>query len=364
MASVAKIMEPAMTILGRYIGSTLIKATLLVLLVLTGLEAFILLATQLNAVGSGSYSVWQAMLYVLFILPQQTYLLFPMAGLLGILFGLSMLANHSELIIMRAAGVSPMQIMLHSLKAGLILIIIMTFIGEFIAPSATHLAEKRKLIETSSGQALKTRQGMWLRQGNNFCYIKTIYSAHHIANISCYAFNNQQLLTASFADQGNYQHNQWQIENVLQSQIENNHVTTHRVPHTTWNLNIDPRLLRISLSQPEEMSLSQLSDIIAYQKANHLAATNLQIAFWQRVLQPFASIVMMFLAVPFIFGPLRSVTTGLRLLLGVIIGFIFYMCNQLFPPLSQVLGFPPLLAVMLPILLFATVGVVLLQRVR
>ena len=160
-------------IIGRYIGSTLIKAILLVLLIFMGLELFILLATQVNSLGKGSYNIWQAFVYVLLILPQQTYFLFPMAGLLGMLFGLSLLANSSELIIMRASGVSPVKIMRYAMQAGIILIIFVTFIGEVIGPSAKHLGEKRKLIATSSGQALKTGEGLWLRQGAEFLSYST-----------------------------------------------------------------------------------------------------------------------------------------------------------------------------------------------
>jgi lipopolysaccharide export system permease protein len=280
------------------------------------------------------------------------------------LFGLSLLANHSELIIMRASGVSPGEIMRKALEAGLVLIIIMTIVGEVVAPFCKHLAEKRKIVATSSGQALQTSQGLWLRQGENFFYIETVYSAHRIAAISRYSFNNQrQLLSASYAARGHYQDGAWHMENVQQSNISPDHVTTTFTPDINWYLALDPRLLRISLSSPEEMTLFQLSDYIKYQEQNHLIAANYQIAFWQRLLQPLASLVMMFLAIPFIFGPLRSVTTSLRLMLGVIVGFLFYILNQVFPPLSQVLNMPPFLAVILPILLFATAGYLLLLRV-
>lgn len=354
-----------MKILGRYLGSNLIKATLMVLFVFIGLEIFILLATQIDSIGKGSYSVWQAFLYVLLILPQQTYFLFPMAGLLGMLFGLSLLASHSELIIMRAAGVSPVQIMYRALAAGMILIIFMTGVGEVIAPSAKHLAEKRRLEATSSGQAMKTKQGLWLRQGNTFYYIKTIYSTKHFANVSRYEFNDQQqLVNVSYASEGYYQNNRWIIDNVQQSIISSNQVVASFIPQTTWYLAIDPRLLKISLSTPDEMSLTQLSDYIDYQKASHLTSANYEIALWQRLMQPIASLVMMFLAVPFIFGPLRTVTTSLRLVLGVIIGFAFYISNQLFPPLSQVMDFPPFVAVLLPITIFAAIGIMLMRRIR
>jgi lipopolysaccharide export system permease protein len=352
-------------ILGRYVGSTLIKATLLVLLIFTGLEIFILLATQVHSLGKGSYNIWQALLYVLLVLPQQTYFLFPMAGLLGMLFGLSLLANSSELIIMRASGVSPVKIMCYAMFAGVILVALVTFVGEVVGPSAKHLGEKRKLIATSSGQALKTGEGLWLRQGQSFYHIQQIDSSHRIENVSRYLFDKaQHLISVSFSTMGHYSDGAWQMENIQQSNMLPNSVTSEIIQAQPWDMAIDPRLLKISLSTPDEMSLSQLSDFINYQKQTNLVPTLYQLSFWTRILQPLASLVMMFLAIPFVFGPLRSVTTSLRLVLGIIVGFVFYLTNQLFPPLSQVLNFPPYLAAILPIVIFALFGIILLKRVR
>jgi lipopolysaccharide export system permease protein len=330
-----------------------------------GLEIFILLATQVNSLGKGSYNIWQAFLYVLLILPQQTYFLFPMAGLLGMLVGLSLLANTSEIIIMRASGVSPVKIMRYAMQAGIVLVFFVTFVGEVLGPAAKHLGEKRKLIATSSGQALKTGEGLWLRQGQNFYHIQQIDSSHRIENVSRYVFDNSEhLISVSFAAMGEYQNKKWQMENIQQSLILPTNVSSQILSTQSWDMAIDPRLLRISLSTPDEMSLSQLSDYINYQKETNLVPTMYQLSFWQRAMQPLASLVMMFLAIPFVFGPLRSVTTSLRLVLGIIVGFVFYLINQLFPPLSQVMNFPPYLAAIIPILIFAVFGVILLRRVR
>jgi lipopolysaccharide export system permease protein len=352
-----------MNILSRYIGLTLIKATLLILFVFIGFEIFILLATQLNSIGKGSYNIFQAIIYVFLILPQQTYLLFPIAGLLGILFGLSILANRSELIVMRTSGLSTLQILRYALQAGFILIIIMCFIGEIIGPKAKILAEKRKVIATSTAQALQTRSGLWLRQGENFYYIKTIYSAKYIADISRYVFKDQELVQTSFAKEGHYKDNAWQMSEVKESNISLQKITSKFIPETMWDLAINPHLLRISQNPPDEMSLKQLSEVIEYQKRNHLIGTNERIVFWQRIFQPISILVMMFLAVPFVFGALRSAKTSFRLVMGVIVGFAFYLSNQLFPPLSQVLNFPPIIAALLPALFFGFIGVILFRNI-
>jgi lipopolysaccharide export system permease protein len=352
--------------INKYIGLTVIKSMLLVLLILVGLESFILFATQLNSIGKGSYTVFQAIMYVLLILPQETYQLFPMAALMGVLFGLSLLSNHSELVVMRASGVSPLKILQAVFQAGLILVIFMSIIGEGLGPIGKSLAEKRKLIQTSTEKALKTDEGLWLIQNQNFYHIKTIYSKNHIADISRYEFDQGKLINASFAKDGYYQKNKdsWEMTDVNQSLLSDQSVSSQNIKEAYWNLAIDPHLLRISRSLPQEMSLKQLSDFLVYQHENRLSGSSNEIVFWQRIFQPLASLLMMFLAVPFIFGPLRSANMSLKLLWGIIVGFLFYLFNQLFPPLSEVLNFSPIFAAILPLIIFGIVGIYLMKKIK
>jgi lipopolysaccharide export system permease protein len=77
-------------------------------------------------------------------------------------------------------------------------------------------------------------------------------------------------------------------------------------------------------------------------------------------MQPFATLVMIFLAIPFIFGPLRSVSMGLRIMAGVIVGFGFYILNQFLGPMSQVYQIPAVVAALVPTMVFAMLGAFLL----
>ena len=96
----------------------------------------------------------------------------------------------------------------------------------------------------------------------------------------------------------------------------------------------------------------------------HQSALNYQLAYWQRIIQPFTTVVMMILAIPFIFGPLRSSTMGSKLLAGATVGFGFHIINRFFGPFSQVLQWPPIIAALGPTLLFAGIGIFLMRRVR
>ena len=101
-----------------------------------------------------------------------------------------------------------------------------------------------------------------------------------------------------------------------------------------------------------------------YKKGNKLEYIDYALPFWQRMLQPLATCVMILLAIPFVFGPLRQVSMGLRMLAGLGVGFSFYLLNQFFVPFSTVFQVPPFLAAVLPTCLFFLLGLFLLRRVR
>ena len=143
-------------------------------------------------------------------LPKQIYLLFPVASLIGVMLGLGLLANHSELTVLRASGVSINQITFAVLKASILVLVIATIIGEWVAPITANMATDRKAILTSNGLSLTTRQGTWIRDGRNFIYIHTILDNSHLEGVSRYQLDeHNKLLEVSYAKNGTYEHHQW-----------------------------------------------------------------------------------------------------------------------------------------------------------
>ena len=73
---------------------------------------------------------------------------------------------------------------------------------------------------------------------------------------------------------------------------------------------------------------------------------------------------MIGLAVPFVFGSLRTKPIGFRILIGVMMGFGFYMLNEFIGPFSLLYQIPPFLAAASPLLLFALLNILLLKIIR
>ena len=125
-----------MKILDRYLAAAVVTGTGIALLVVVGMDVFFNVISQIDSVGKDGYSMYDMLRYVALTTPQGAYELFPMAALLGSLIGMGMLANNSELIAMRAAGVSVWRIVQSVLQAGILLLLVAVFIGEVVAPAA------------------------------------------------------------------------------------------------------------------------------------------------------------------------------------------------------------------------------------
>ena len=71
---------------------------------------------------------------------------------------------------------------------------------------------------------------------------------------------------------------------------------------------------------------------------------------------------LVLVGISFVFGPLRSVSMGLRIFAGVITGVVFMIVQNLMGPSSLVFGFPPVLSVLIPIAICLLIGMALLRR--
>lgn len=353
-----------MKIITSYLWKTLLGTILLAVFLVFGIELIFSLVSDIRLVGKGGYTVWHMLMFNVLSMPQDLYQMFPMAALIGTLMGLGVLANHSELIVIRAAGVSIKQIIGIVLKLSLILAMLVWVLGEWVAPVADKIVQTQKALILSGGQTLKTEYGVWLRDDNRFIHIHSVNTDGRLQGITCYEFDkNLALEKASKASYADYHHDHWVLHAVEETIFEDSLIKTMHYEKMDWYSSIEPNILRIvGTKHLDELSLVGLWRAMQYRMQNNLDYKAYQLALYQKILQPISVIVMMFLAVPFVFGPLRSATQGLKLVIGMVVGFLFYTINDLFGPLTLVYQIHPLVGASLPMLLFLALGLYILKR--
>ena len=351
-------------ILDLYIGRTIISTTALVLVTFVGLSGIIKYVEQLRKVGRGTYDLLQALYFVLLSIPRDIEMFFPMAALLGALIGLGMLAASSELVVMQAAGFSKLDIGLSVLKTAVPLMIIVTLLGQWGAPQAQKMARDLRAISISGGSIVSTRSGVWARDANDFIFIAKV-DDERLYGMNMWRFDqNKELQSTIFAEQVDYDgNNTWTMSDVQITSFEEDvQITKEGLPSYSWQTSLAPDKLAIVTVKPEELSLSGLYDYVSYLQASEQDASRYELAFGRKVTQPLSIAVMMLMALSFIFGPLRSVTMGARILSGVIAGFTFYISSEFFGPVSLVYQIPPVFGAVAPSIVFFGIALMLLRR--
>lgn len=197
-------------LLDLYIAKTLLSTTAISLTVLVGLSELIKFIEQMKNVGRGSYDMTTAGVYVLLSLPREIEQFFPMATLIGGLVGMGLLASHSELVVMQAAGQSRWDITRSAMKSALVMVLFVMAIGEWVAPVTEAKAKEIRTQAISGGSLFSSDRLVWAKDGDNFVSIGEVVSQDQLREINVYVFddllNLRQIITAS---QARFSEGQW-----------------------------------------------------------------------------------------------------------------------------------------------------------
>ncbi len=355
-----------MRLLNTYIFRTILASIIVVLLVISSLDLLAKLIDELGNLSYG-YTFFEALLYVVLAAPASFYQYMPFASLVGALVGLGSLASSSELVIIRAAGVSLVRIFWAVIKPVLWFIVIMLLLAEYVIPTLDQYSENRRsLLLQGNNNALSSKQGLWNREGNNFMHFNSVQSNGKISGITRYEYNDQgRLLTVSFAEVAFYINGQWQEENIVETQFDREGGTVvTQYNSRLWETELSPNLLTILVQDVDNLAISKLYEYAKYLDRQSLDNGKYLLAYWGKVLQPLVIMSLVLVAVSFIFGPLREVTMGYRIFTGVVVGIVFQLSQKLLGPASLIYGISPLWAVLLPIIACLGFGFFLFSKVR
>lgn len=346
-----------------YIGRTILSTSLTSLLLLVGLSALFRFVEQLGSVGKGDYQTLDAILFVMFSIPRDLETLFPMSALLGGLIGIGMLANNSELIVMQASGMSKFDIVKAAMKTSLILVILVMAVGEWLTPASESAAKELRARAISGGSLYFGGRGSWAKDGQDFVYIAQVENKNTLNDISIYSFDADNNLTKiTYAKSALFQQQRWLLENPQITTIDKNNIQTTSETESAWLSSLTPDKLVTVTIKPEALSINGLSSYLDYLRGNQQDSARYELAFWRKVLQPLTIVVMLLLAMSFVFGTPRSITMGARVLLGIVTGFGFHITNQIFGPVSLVYQLPAFFGALIPSVLFACAALYLLRR--
>ena len=352
----------------RIVAKHVIKTTLLAMLGATAiLSALQVLFTYLGELGDlkDGYGAWDALKYVLWGAPQYLYEILPISALIGAVLGLGTLASNSELIVMRAAGISLWRIVGWVIRSAMVLVVLSFVLSEWVIPYTNEQSKSAK--SHRSVAELGEVRGYWTREGQRFIYVDYANAQGNLSQIQVVDFDKQYRLKGVLnAERGQFERNgQWLVNEAKQMDIlPQGHATVLSHTALPLSLALQPRYVHMVTLDPEDLSPSQLVSFMSYMHEYSQVPKTYQLAFWQKVGAPFALIALVLIACSFIFGPLRQQSMGFRLVIALFTGLGFFYLQDFLGYASLVYSPSPAWFVFVPIIFMFAVGGYLLQRAR
>ncbi|OPH38329.1 LPS export ABC transporter permease LptG [Moraxella equi] len=319
---------------------------------------------------SDTYTFKDALAYIMYRSPYFLVQFIPTGALLGAVVGLGLLAGNSELVVMRAGGISVYRIIGYAMLPAFLFVMISLAVNQFVLPTTNDKASQ--VANHLPNKKLFTVNGYWAvndtEQGQEIVYISYADSDGKLGATKRYYLDKGANLTgATRAGSGVFHEQvgddyQWQLTDVAQLTVGDTGVSRSFDMHKTLSLPLAPSDVHLLTKEAEDLSLTDL--YAHHQLMSHQGKRSLrhEVAFWQKLLSPFAVLSLVLVASSFVFGSLRSQGLGLRIVMALLTGLLFSYLTDLTGFVALATGFSPFFMALLPIIISAGMGVYLLQR--
>jgi len=353
-----------MTLLERYVTVAVVKALAVVSAGMTSLFSLLEFVDQLRDVGKGHYRLIDALFYVVLTAPARLLQLMPASLLLACLFALGVLATRGELTAMRAGGLSPRRIVWWVFKLGGATVIALFLLAEFVIPAAQQLAQSHRASRLASMEAARSGDSFWAQGDRQYLNVRRFSDGNIPRDIHLYDFAaSGELQTLIQADHAEVRPDgTWLLEGVLRKQFSANQIKTERLESLPWRPFLRPRQASLLLLPPESMQPVELYQYVRELGRRHQPVARYAQELWAKIDIPLAMAAMILIAVPFVFGSLRTQSIGQRMMIGAMIGIVFSLVQQITVYLGQLLNVSPALTATLPSFLLMGVGLYLFRR--
>ncbi len=350
-------------ILDIYIGKNIIINVFMVLMVLMSLIFIFTLIGEVSSINE-SYTIEEAFIYVFNKIPKQTYDFFPMAVLVGSLIGLGSLASRSELVVMRAGGFSVKQIIAASMYTGVILMVGVMLLGEFVVPVTEKKALEMKRGDLSKKFTSGLKGGIWVKNAQDIVHVQKVWPDKSLQDITIYTEKDNKLLSQKWIKRAEFKDDYWHLFDVKKTDYTSFPLKQTTLKTETVKTLLDLNLFKVLIVPPEILPINELSLYVDYLIKNNLDSGSYAVAFWQKVLSPFSVLIMLVLTIPFVFSSQRHGGAGSRILVGCVIGIGYLVLIRIVSHLGLVYGVPALISVATPMALSAIIAIYYAKKIH
>jgi lipopolysaccharide export system permease protein len=312
--------------------------------------------------GNGDAELWR---YVGLRLPQLISRFLPFAVLLGTLITFAGLNQNSEIISMKAAGISAHQIIAPLvLASALVAMIHFAFTERFVTRANAALTAWDNVNYGEVPHETGIQSNVALVHGDDLIFADRVMgqgTGVRLAGVTLYDRTGgvlRRILTAQSGAAG--PGGGWILRNASLFSVDSD--TLQRMPAVRIGRDITPDEFTLARVVPDEQDFFRLRRSIGELNAANRATEALEASLWHKVAGPFSTMLMPLLAAIAAFGLARSGQLMVRAVIGMALGFAYFVADNFAIAMGNLGAYPPFLAAWGPFLLFLLVGEAVLIR--
>jgi lipopolysaccharide export system permease protein len=272
-------------ILHRYLWGSLIRGYLPVLAILLAVFSLFVFVEEVDEVGRGRYTFWEAGAFVLLTLPERFVVLSPFIALLGSIMALGGLANGRELLAMQASGISHYQIAWAVMQVGIVFVLMIAGLEEYVTPTLDQNAHMSRSLALSDSQVYQGKQGLWFRENNRYIRIKTLKYGEIPQNIDIFEFNQDgEMVAYLYVEEADVQNSQkWILKNIQKKVINGFRVSEEALSSLAWVSPFNREEMRLLTLPASSLAPSDLFRYIGILKRKNQNVLRYELAFWGKI---------------------------------------------------------------------------------
>ncbi len=332
-----------------------------VALVLQTLDVLSESGAVLAAPGNGQAQVWR---YVSLRAPQIISFLLPFSVLLGTILTFFTMNQNSEVIALKAAGMSAHQVLAPLLIASAGVAAFSFVFNDRIVPRASATLSAWQKVQygplpIDSGD----RSNVWVRDGDDLISVDLIQgrgTGIQLGGVTLYDRAGGSLQAIVRAPRGVRAGDGWKIGPVTRFEVKSGKLTNY--PSLIIGRGVTPEQLTLASVSADNLSFGALSSAITDLREAGRPTKSLEGSLWHKLSAPMSAMLMPLLGAVAAFGIARSGKLFVRAVIGMALGFAYFVADNFSMAMGDLGAYAPFLAAWAPILLFFLIGEAVLFR--
>jgi len=312
--------------------------------------------------GNGQAEIWR---YVTLRVPQLISRFLPYSVLLATLITLVALNQNSEVVAMKASGLSAHQVLSPLLLAAALISALSFAFNERIVTRANSALKAWEAVEygeipTDSG----VRANIYLTDGDNILAASSLVGSGEEITLDDVTWYKRAagglILERVKASEATFANPGWRLANPVRFDV--GEAAAEELDTLVVGQSLTPQRIEVQSADPDGQSFMELSETIDAFDALGRRTSELRAKWWHRIAGPLSALLMPLLGAIAAFGLARSGQVFVRAIIGMGLGFAYFVVDNAALAMGSFGGYPPFLAAWAPFFLFLLVGETVLIR--